>query len=154
MLVFDTSAFINGQRHHFLPSIVPGAWTLVEEAIDDGRVIVPRAVYVELLVYDDDVAGLIKRHSAAVVEPSKRVQRRAGEFQAQFPKPGTRNKADPFILAEAEARGVTVVTYEGTTFAGIPTKQWDRAMPGICKHFGIPCCTLPQALERLGLRLE
>ena len=35
-------------------------------------------------------------------------------------------------------RGFTVVTYEGRSFSGIPTKNWDKTMPGICKHLGVP----------------
>jgi hypothetical protein len=71
----------------------------------------------------------------------------------QFPKPGVRNGADPFILAEAEIRSFTVTTYEGRSFSGVPSRNWARSMPGICAHFDIPCCTLPEALERLGLSL-
>jgi hypothetical protein len=35
-------------------------------------------------------------------------------------------------------------------FSGIPTRHWDRTMPGICKHLEVPCCTLPEALAMLG----
>lgn len=80
-------------------------------------------------------------------------ERRAGIFQQQFPKSAVRNKADPFILAEAEHRQFSVVTYEGTSFRGIPTANWARTMPGVCKHFRIACCTLPEAFEHLGVTL-
>lgn len=153
MLVCDTSAFINGRRDHFLPSIVPTIWTHIEVSIDDGRIIVPREVFRELTEKDDEIAEWIRRRSGAVVEPSETVQTRPGFFRASFPKPNLRNAADPFILAEAESRGFTVVTYEGRTFRGVPTTNWVRTMPGICKHFGIACCTLPEALEMLGISL-
>jgi hypothetical protein len=83
--VFDTSAYINGQRLHFFPSMLPSVWDLVAEAIDDQRIILPRAVYRELLVYDDDLAAWIKKRSAAVVEPSEEVQQLAGTYQEEFP---------------------------------------------------------------------
>ena len=153
MFVFDTSAYMNGRRDHFRPSFVPTLWTVVEQAIDDGRIILPREVYRELTVYDDDLAEWIRKRSGVVVEPSEQVQRRAGIFQQQFPNSAVRNKADPFILAEAEHRGFTVVTYEGTSFRGVPTANWARTMPGVCKRFGIACCTLPEAFERLGITL-
>jgi hypothetical protein len=41
---------------------------------------------------------------------------------------------------------------EGRSFSGIPTRHWDRTMPGICKHLEAPCCTLPEALAMLGAR--
>lgn len=121
--VFDTSALINGRRDHFFPEMVPSAWRLVEEAIDDGRVIIVRAVFVELEEQDDDTSELVQRHAAAVVEPSEAVQKRAGELALEFPQHHRRHRADPFILAEAESRGFVVVTYEGRTFVGIEKRR-------------------------------
>jgi Domain of unknown function (DUF4411) len=110
VFVFDTIAFINGSRHHYFLDTMPGVWTLVEAAIGDGRIVVPREVYRELLAQADEITILIRRHEEAIAEPTERVQRRAGELQEVFPKPGLRDPADPFIMAEAEARRFTVVT--------------------------------------------
>lgn len=153
MFVFDTSAYINGQHNHFFSSMLPSVWTLVGEAIEDGRILVPREVFRELTNFDDDLAAWIAVRERFVVDPSKLVQQRAGAIESQFPKPGIRNGADPFILAEAETRGFTVVTYEGQDFSGVPTKKWAQKMPGVCHRFDIACCTLPEALRRLGLSL-
>lgn len=153
MFVFDTSAFINGSRHHYYLDTMAGVWTLVEASIDDGRVVVPREVYRELLVQDDEMTALVRRHEVAIAEPTERVQRRAGELQEMFPKPGLRDLADPFIMAEAEARDFTVVTYEGITFAGERAKKADDKLPALCEQVGIGCCTLAQALRDLGLKL-
>lgn len=150
MLVFDTSAYINGQRDHLKPTIFPSVWRLVAESIEAGTIILPREVFRELLEKDDDLASWIRGLEPHVAEPGKVVQRLAGEYLGKFPKPGIRNVADPFVLAEAKHRTFTVVTYEGRSFDGIPTKNWAKTMPGVCKQFGIPCCTLPEALERLG----
>lgn len=150
MLVFDTSAYINGRRDHLPPGTFPSVWALVAEAIEDRRIILPREVYRELTVKDDDVAEWIKERADAVVEPSEYVQRQAGEIMSHFPQTGVRNAADPFILAEARTRAFTVATYEGRSFSGVPTTRWARSMPGVCHHFSIPCCTLPQALTMLG----
>jgi hypothetical protein len=154
VFVFDTSAFINGSRHHYFLDTMPGVWTLVEAAIEDGRVVIPREVYRELLAQDDEITALVRRHEEAIAEPSERVQRRAGELQGMFPKPGLRDLADPFIMAEAESRGFAVVTYEGITFAGEPAKKADDKLPALCEQVGIACCTLPQALRDLGLDLR
>ena len=129
MFVFDTSAYSNGRRDHFLPSMLPSVWVLVEAALTDGRIILPREVYREMTRTEDEVAEWIRPHAGIVIEPSQAVQRRAGELVLAFPQPMRRNAADPFILAEAEARDFTVVTYEGRTFSGAPTKRWHRSMP-------------------------
>jgi uncharacterized protein DUF4411 len=151
MFVFDTSAFINGWRDHYMPNTFPSVWDLIGKAMDDGRVIVPREVLNELEKKDDDVFAWVKDHSGAFVEPSVEVQRQAGEvFALLEQRPVVRDSADPFVIAEARIRSLTVVTYEGRTFSGVPTKNWSKSMPGICQHLGVPCRTLPQALHHLG----
>ena len=56
-------------------------------------------------------------------------------------------------MAEAKERGAVVVTYEGITFSGDPAKKAENKLPALCVHEGIACCTLPQALQTLGLNL-
>ena len=150
MLVFDTGCFINGWRDHYPPSTFPSVWTLLGAAIADGRIVVPREVYRELMKKDDDVSAWARGHNGSVVEPSAEVQRHAGLILARLPNPGVRDGADPFVVAEGLVRGFTVVTYEGRSFSGVPTKNWASKMPGICGEFGVPCRTLPEALGMLG----
>jgi hypothetical protein len=151
-MVFDTSAFINGWNDHYKPATFPSVWHLLEEAIKDGRIIVPRAVHTELCEKDDALNAWINRFERdTFVQPeSAEVQALSGDFYSRLPNPDIRDRADPFVLAEAQYRGMTVVTYEGRSFDGRRTKNWDRRMPGVCQEFGIDCCTLPEALERLG----
>jgi len=35
----------------------------------------------------------------------------------------------------------------------LPTKNWAKTMPGICKRLEIPCATLPEALRLLSLSI-
>ncbi len=72
MFVFDTSAFLNGSRHHYFLDTMRPIWTLVEEAIDNGRVVLPREVYREIVAQDDEISTLIKGHKESVAEPSRR----------------------------------------------------------------------------------
>jgi len=153
VFVFDSSAFINGARHHYHLDTMRPIWALVERGVDDGRIIVPREVFREIANQEDEISELLKANEAAVVDPSKAVQLRAGQLQALFPKPGLRDQADPFVMAEAENRGFSVVTYEGITFTGAPARGAAKKMPAICARLGISSCTLPEALRRLGLKL-
>ncbi len=150
MLVFDTSAYLNGRRDHYPPATFPSVWEVVSDGMADGRIVAAREVYRELTTKDDDIAGWAKERAEVFVEPSEDVQRAAGAVYALFPNPGRRDGADPFVIAEAQVRGFTVVTYEGRSFSGVPTRRWERTMPGICRHVGVPCCTLPEALAMLG----
>jgi Domain of unknown function (DUF4411) len=153
LFVFDSSAYINGWRDHYPPSTFPSVWMLIEECFNDGRVLSPREVYNELTRKDDDVAAWAKDRLPGFVEPSEAVMRAAGAiFENELPDSGDRDAADPWVIAEARIRDLTVVTYEGRTFSGVPTsdKRWARSMPGICNRLGVPCLTLPEALGHLG----
>jgi predicted nucleic acid-binding protein len=152
VLVFDTSAYLNGWHDHYPPSTFPSVWELVAEAMDDGRIIAPREVLTELRRKDDDVCEWANRRVGDFVEADADVQRRAGEIYRLLPNPGVRDDADPFVIAEAEIRSFTVVTYEGRSFSGIPHARWERTMPGICQHLGVSCRTLPESLTMLGAR--
>jgi hypothetical protein len=133
-----------------MPSVFASVWTLIGSAMDDGRIISPREVLNELTQVDDDVARWVKQHPAAFVDPTEEVQREAGTIYAQIEARGRQHRADPFVIADAKLRGLTVVTYEGRTFSGVPTRNWQRTIPGICQHFNVPCCTLGEALAKLG----
>jgi Domain of unknown function (DUF4411) len=150
MFVFDTSAYINGWQDHYPPSTFPSVWELIGITLGDGRVISPRAVFAELMHKDDPVAEWAKRHAGGFMEPSEAVQQESGAIYATFPQPGIRDAADPWVVAEAKLRGLTVATYEGRTFSGLPTRRWHRQMPGICQEHGVGCITLPEALGQLG----
>jgi Domain of unknown function (DUF4411) len=151
MLVLDTSAYINGQRDHYPISTFPSVWDVITTAMGDSRIIPPREVYRELTSKDDEIAGWAKARARLFLDPSPDVQRAAGEVFAMFSAgSGRRDGADPFVIAEAQTRGYTVVTYEGRSFGGIPTRNWEKTMPGICQHIGVPCRTLPEALTMLG----
>lgn len=150
MLVLDTSAYINGRRDHYPPATFPSVWELVAEAMGDGRIVPPREVFRELTAKDDEIAQWTKELAGLFLDPNAEIQRAAGAIYEMFPGAGRRDGADPFVLAEAQVRGLTVVTYEGRSFSGIPTTRWQRTMPGICAHVGVPCVTLPEALTMLG----
>lgn len=125
MLVFDTSAFINGWRYHYPPETFPSIWQLFDDAMADGRIIAPREVYNELREKDDVVFAWAKERAARFVDPSEAVQRAAGVIDARFPASEVRDRADPWVIAEAQVRSFTVVTYEGTnTITGARTKRW------------------------------
>lgn len=128
-------------------------WDLVETAIDDGRIVVPREVYREVREQEDAISELAHRHAPTVAEPSEQVQVLAGQYQAMYFTAGLRDRADPFAMAEAKIRSATVVTYEGITFSGKPARGAERKLPGLCRRESIAVCTLPQALQSLGLKL-
>jgi predicted nucleic acid-binding protein len=150
MFVYDTSAYINGWRDHLPPTTFRSVWAFIGDEMTAGSIVAPREVLTELLQKDDEVAAWANERRDLFVEPSEAVQRRAGVIYQDFPNPHIRDGADPFVIAEAEARGFTVVTYEGRSFNGVPTRRWDRQMPGVCQRHSVACATLPESLAQLG----
>jgi hypothetical protein len=67
VLVFDTSAFINGWRYHYPPSTFPEVWDFIGEALEDGRIVSPRMVLTELKSKDDDVYAWARHRRALTV---------------------------------------------------------------------------------------
>jgi hypothetical protein len=152
MLVFDTSALITAWRIHYPPATMPSVWRAVEQAIDAERIILPREVYSELEAKDDELLSWAKARRRRIVNPSAEVQQEVGPIAAMFPRRGIRDRADPWVIAEAKVRGFVVVTYEGTNAStGEPMPGAEKKMPGICKQLGIDCCIVPAGLTRLGL---
>ena len=66
MLVFDTSAYINGWRVHYPLATFPSIWELFEECMGDGRILASRVVYTELEAKDDDVFAWAKARTELV----------------------------------------------------------------------------------------
>lgn len=118
--------------------------------MESGHIISPREVYNEIKQKDDDIFEWARQRVECFVDPISEVQSMVDGIYSSFRNPAVRNRADPWGIAEAKAKELTVVTYEGRTFSGVPTKRWDRSMPGICQHHNVPCMTLPEALQRLG----
>lgn len=152
MSVFSTNAFINGWRDHYPPDTFPGVWDLISTALADGRVVAPREVLRELERMDDELWHWARERRHLFVDPTPDVQVAVGPIYEQFPRPGTRDAADPWVIAEAQVRRFTVVTYEGRTFSGETTRAALRRMPGICAQFDVRCITLPEAFGPLGGR--
>jgi len=69
MLVFDTSAYINGRNDHLPPGTFPSVWALVEEALLDWRIFLPREVCRELRAKDDGIKHWIQQ---AIADTSHR----------------------------------------------------------------------------------
>lgn len=151
MLVFDTSAFINGWRFHYPPKTFPSVWELISAAMTDGRIRCPQMVFEELRAKDDEVFAWVQARAGLFVDPTPEVQAEAGRIDELFADTAVRDRADPFVIAEAVVHRFAVVTYEGTnTFTGRPTKRADQKMPGICRQVGVECLIVPGALGRLG----
>jgi hypothetical protein len=114
---FDTSALIDGIERYYPIANFPGLWQKVDELIDDGRLLVSEEAWNEAVSVAADLqtwcnaAGRIK----CVYRTDATVATLAGQIVYQFPnwtKQGTKNSADPFVIAVGELNGFTVISGE------------------------------------------
>lgn len=95
-----------------------------------------REVYNELQTKDDDVAAWAHERVALFVDPSEDVQQLIGPIQDGFPNPGVRDRADPFVIAEAKARGFTVIAWRGRALGSADQRQESRARRRVRRRAG------------------
>jgi len=153
VVVADTSALIGAWHAHYPPASIRGFWAFLDEAMHDGRVIVPSLVFDEIVEQSDGLSRWLRDRHQLVVPPGEDVQRFAGYLQATYRFAVGRDKADPFVIAEAHVRVFVVATYEGRSPTGktAKSKKDVDSMPTICKAEKIACYQPAEAWARAGL---
>lgn len=150
---FDTSAIINGRRDIFIPSTFGAIWTSIETMISRGEVLAVDEVKRELLKKSDDAAAWASTCPGFFVPLSRDIQLATRHILAQHPRlmgtgGGTRNSADPFVIALAYARNGTVVTQE------TPRNLQKPRIPDVCDALSVPWMTLPQFVNAQGWTIK
>ncbi len=119
------------------PDVFPGLWIKLDELITQQEVLCPDEVRVELERQEDDLAKWINARPHLFVPLDDAIQRATSEVLAQHPllmkATKNRNGADPFVIATAQVRSLTVVTEEK---GGTDTKP---KIPSVCTALRVPC---------------
>lgn len=138
---FDTSSFLNGQRDLLPPTVFPSLWRKIEGMVAAGCILAVDVVRDELARRTDDVTKWAKAQESLFVPLDQDVQAATSAVLATYPKlvgrGGGRNRADPFVIGLARARGATVVTEE--TLSGNLGKP---RIPDVCNDIGVPWSNL------------
>ena len=147
---FDTSAFIILHRE-YPRELYPDLWPAFERIMDGGLVSSPREVLRELQakasappiewtkrwwekIHDDD-----DNATARVVQENGRIQKMMSNSQSAAN--ATTPKADPFVVALALRKGLTVVSNELATGGA-------QKIPKVCRDLNINCLTLQGMFQR------
>ena len=131
----DTSALLDGWMRWYPPDVFPSVWQRFDQLIEAGSVVAPDEVLRELARRDDELHDWCNQHPKLFVPLDEAIQYSTLEVLNQFPRmvdqrPG-KNLADPFVVALAKVRQLTVVTGE------LGGTQDRPKIPFVCKHFGI-----------------
>ena len=147
--VFDTSSLVEAWVRAYPPDSFPQLWMEMEGLADDGRLISPEEVLIDLAKKDDDLHAWVKSRSTAIIQPTSReLMDEVKEILSAHPmltKSGTgRNASDPFVIALAAIRECPVVTQEK---GGTDTKP---KIPSVCSVRSLDCMTILEVIRSEG----
>ena len=116
---FDTSVFINARQRDYPPDVFPTVWNNIEQLIRNLHILAPEEVRVELERKDDEVLKWALERAYMFIPIDAAIQLAVTDILRQYPRlidtRKGRSGADPFVVALAQIRDLTVVTYEKKT---------------------------------------
>ena len=142
---FDTSALIAAWSERYPLRRVPRFWDRIDELIAAGRLCAPEEVRREIKKKSDGLYDWVNARKQIFVDLEEAVQLQARNVLTEYPwllknVPG-KSPADPFVIALALDRGLTVVTEEGPGGARKPQ------IPYVCEAKGVRCLNLLGLLD-------
>ncbi len=144
---FDTSVFINAWQRDYPPDVFPTVWSYIEQLITDFRIVTPEEVRVELERKDDEVLKWALDRGHVFIPIDSSVQLAVAEILRRHPRlidtRKGRSGADPFVVALAQIRGLSVVTYEKAT-GNLDSPN----IPDVCKALNIEKISLMELARR------
>ena len=108
----------------------------MDRAVQNGVLLTSDEVLSELSKKDDDAHAWVKSRPVMVVNLNSEIETHVREIMTRYPrlvdsKKG-RSVGDPFVIAVARAKGLTVITGEN------PTRKIDvPRIPDVCEDLGI-----------------
>jgi hypothetical protein len=133
---FDTSAFIEPWVRLYPPDIFGPVWEKLEELAENGLITAPADVLLELEKQKDDLHDWAKERPSLFQTPDREVMEVFTEIVNNHPDfmkiNSTKSGADPFVVALAEVKELTVVTYETMAKQNAAPK-----IPNVCAARGL-----------------
>jgi hypothetical protein len=124
----------------------------MDVAASDGTLLAIDEVARELERKDDGLFEWVKAHETMVISIDGAVQARLTQIMGKYGRlvdtRRNRSGCDPWVIALAQERGLTVVTAEK------PTGSLTRPkIPDVCQDLGIDCIDLIGPFRRLGWKV-
>ena len=147
----DTSALLDAWVRYYPPDVFETLWKQLDSLVAKGRLVAIDEVRRELEKKDDELFKWVSARPAMIVTLDEELQTAALPIINRFPsltntKSLMSGAADPFVIALAQARALTVVTAEQSR----PSKP---RIPDVCKALGVPFITLVEMFRREGWRV-
>lgn len=146
----DSSGILDLFRY-YPPDVFPTIWAQMEAAARDGVIFAIDEVYREIEKKDDVAFEWLKARRMIVVEIDTQIQQRVTAILAVHPRlidtRKNRSSGDPFVIALAQSRGLSVVT--GEKASGILAKP---NIPNVCDALKIPWMNVLSMFRNEGWR--
>lgn len=128
----------------YAPDVFASLWDRFEDLVAARGALTPREVVDELERGDDDCANWCTAQAGFVRHANSEVLARVALIANDFPTwvQGTKNYADPFVIAHAIVEPGLVVTQE-QHYGGV--KETELNIPNVCERYGV------EAINWLGL---
>lgn len=145
---FDTSSLIECWTRSYPPDIFPGVWDKLNDAVAHQHVLSAEEVREELKRQDDELVKWITDRPYMFVTLDEPIQVATSAVLRDHPllmkATKNRNGADPFVIATAQVRGLTVVTEEQGGSANKPK------IPSVCTALDVRCIDVLTFLREQG----
>jgi hypothetical protein len=146
----DSSGILDLFRY-YPPDVFPTIWTQMDAAARGEIIFAIDEVYRELEKKDDVAFQWLKARRTMIVGLDAEIQQRVAAILAVYPRlvdtRKNRSAGDPFVIALAQVRGLSVVT--GERSSGTIAKP---NIPDVCGVLGIPCMNVLAMFRSEGWR--
>ncbi len=147
----DTSSLIEAWERRYPRECFPTFWQRMDGLVTTGQLVAPDEVKAELQK-KSEVWTWAKPHAEALFAPvdvpmQEGVIEILQRFQAMMKRRPGRSAADPWVVALARIRDLTVVTEEGAI-----SGEANPKVPLICETFGVRWIPLRDLIRREGWR--
>lgn len=148
----DSSSFIDAGERYYPQDVFPAFWDKLEQLLDAGRLKAPMTLLEELQRKDDNWRQWVyDREDKLIVPPDaaifEAVREVVAQYQLQNPHQFNPDKltGDPFFIALAKCKGMTLITTELSRPGGF-------RIPAICRPLGVNTITLLNMIRQEGWR--
>ena len=153
MYSIDTNILINIYNVHYPPSVFPALWEHVNDAYKSSFFVSSEMVKVELENGNDELAEWVKQNKDFFTDVDEEIQDIVIDINSKLVPPlvdkdNQKSVADPFVIALAIQKSLTVVSSE--KFQVLNPSQKLQKIPNACQTLGVRCITLPELLKETG----
>ncbi len=150
----DTSVFLDLWKEDgdLYKGTFPYIWNHIEKLINKGEIIAPVAVYDELREEKEgEFPEWLRDNNDFFIDISPPQLEFVRKVVDDFPQltEGTKNGADPFLIALAKCSNLTVLTSEKSS----PGKKIPK-IPDLCRKYGVTCIDLRTFIVEEGIIVD